>query len=492
MVLLSIPIIALLNWLLPQAPDLIVRAPVFFSLSVIAFWVFVYALTIWQLVGVFRSASKRLATTQQKKPRFWARTAQTLVILGVLVDVNQLVVTAVPQILEFGRIALGDRHYSKYTIRVLHQGTELEILGGVSFGLTDDVQRHLITNPQIRLIHLNSIGGRIAEAQKLHELIVKKKLITYSSRGCQSACTIAFMGGTERYLYKNARLGFHRPTMPGLSDEEIEKSIEPYKADWRIAGVAPAFIEKAFSTPNKKMWEPTPEELLKAGVVTEVTDGADFAMSETGFGESHSDPASELSKLPLYATIKQYDPEGYDKLLQEFRKAYKGDYSRAELVARARNYTSQVFQRYAPQAADEPLIAMVRTIVQSLQYLKSQNAELCYAYLFPNSRMNPSAALSPELQERLMQTMTQVVESAATAQQPRPQEKQVNKTFEGIVSKLVARYGSDVAVLDQLNTPGVDHGKACTLTIATYEEVLRLPKKQSGEALRFMFMRAEP
>lgn len=482
--ILSLLILAVLTWLSSHEVDLMTRAPVLVSLGMIAFWVILFVITIWQLVGLFRSARKQLATTQQRSARFWAHVVQVLVILGVITNANVLIETAGPQVIEFSKIAMGDEGYSKYTVRVLRQGTELEILGGLGFGLTDEVQRRLIANPQIRLIHLNSLGGRIGEGRKLRDLILEKKLSTYSSRGCMSACTIAYMAGTGRFLYKNAKLGFHRYTFPGFTNDQIEQETMREKATWRNAGIASYFIEKAFSTPNNEIWEPTPEELLKVGVVDNVTDGEDFAMSQMGLEGSRSPQDFDLSSIPFYAAIKKYDPAEYQKLQEEFAKLYKGDISRGEYNLLARNYSSKVLERYAPKADDESVIAMVRSIVASVKYLQTKGDEQCYAFLIADRK---AIELSPEIQQTLMGTMTQVVESAASNPQPIPNQKQVSKILEKVFSKLETRYGNDVTILNQLDAPNVDRGKACIITTAMYEEVLRLPKSQSGMALRFMF-----
>ena len=64
--------------------------------------------------------------------------------------------------------------------------------------------------PGVRVVHLDSPGGRVGEGKKLHALIRAHKLDTYVETSCQSACTLAFTAGRERILLKGATLGFHR------------------------------------------------------------------------------------------------------------------------------------------------------------------------------------------------------------------------------------------------------------------------------------------
>lgn len=49
----------------------------------------------------------------------------------------------------------------------MNQGTEVELLGGFEFGTSNNLAQVLVDNPSVKIIHLNSMGGRIAEAKKL-------------------------------------------------------------------------------------------------------------------------------------------------------------------------------------------------------------------------------------------------------------------------------------------------------------------------------------
>jgi hypothetical protein len=66
-------------------------------------------------------------------------------------------------------------------MRVMRDGTEIEITGGMKYGLSDDFRRVIAAAPRLRVVHLNSIGGRIGEAEKLHKIIKEKGFITYTS-----------------------------------------------------------------------------------------------------------------------------------------------------------------------------------------------------------------------------------------------------------------------------------------------------------------------
>jgi hypothetical protein len=112
--------------------------------------------------------------------------------VGLIVAISQFTTVGVPQIQEFAKIAIGNDPVGTYQLRVLRDATELEIAGAIVFGLTDDVSRTLDAHPTIHIVHLNSQGGRVAEARQLRDLIASRGLTTYTASGCFSGCVIAY------------------------------------------------------------------------------------------------------------------------------------------------------------------------------------------------------------------------------------------------------------------------------------------------------------
>lgn len=246
-------------------------SPRAFAVAALSSWLIYCALASWQYIGLWRSARHQLRRGGRPLP---ARAVQVFVVFGTLAAMQTLVLTALPQMKEYAQIAMGLDPCSRYTLRVLHGGVELEISGAIGFGLTDRVREHLDANPGVHIVRLNSSGGRVGEARRLHELIANRRLATYSSQGCYSACTDAFMGGVLRLLHRDARLGFHRPFFPGLSADEAEASVRAER-DFLIArGVSASFVEKALSTPSGDMWFPSTYELQQAHVITPLQVGS--------------------------------------------------------------------------------------------------------------------------------------------------------------------------------------------------------------------------
>src|SRR5207237_7021568 len=137
------------------------------------------------------------------------------ICLGGLQLGGVLLKAAIPQIAEATRMAfLGDPSIPSYAIRALNNGTEAEISGGIKYGLARDFEKLLDTYSGIRVVHLDSLGGRIGEGKRLNALIRARNLDTYVETKCMSACTLAFAAGKQRVLRRGAVLGFHRRASP--------------------------------------------------------------------------------------------------------------------------------------------------------------------------------------------------------------------------------------------------------------------------------------
>jgi len=460
--------------------------PRVFSLMLIAMWAILYVVTPWQIVGCWLSAENHIMDTNRY---FWARIVQFLVFLGAINSIYIFFTTAWPQVTEYTKIATRYDTSSKYKIRVLRQGTEIEVSGGIGFGLTDAISKHLEANPNIRVIHLNSSGGRVGEARILRDLIQSRNLITYSSKGCFSACVIAFMGGTNRILHEDAQLGFHQGSFPGITADQISLETEKDRTFLLSAGVDSSFVQKAFSTPHHDMWMPPKSELLKAGVITEISDGSRFAKTAPALGINPNEVEKTLLEIPVYRTIQRYDPETYTKIVEAMRTSIKRGDSRSKFITLTRIQISKLMVRYLPYASDDAIIEFTKAIIAEMNHLGIKSGNLCYAYLFPQES-NPidiSRYLSKELQQARLISLDKVIETGATNPQILPPEDQVLPDLDKVIDELFKKYGNDVSLLEHLESPHIDKAKVCTLSSALYEETLKLPRKEGVNLLRYLY-----
>jgi hypothetical protein len=204
--------------------------------------------------------------------------ACAVVVLGVVRVAIDLCSSWVPSLLiRADMVFAGDSSIPPYRITLLPGGRELEFAGGIKFGAVTALREALDAHPNVWAIHLSSPGGLSLVGRKLRKLIRERKLFTYVQDHCESACTIAFMGGIGRYLGPSGELGFHMLDSPNgkVDREEVSEMIDLLAS----AGVTYWFIEKVYSTPNTSIWYPSRDELAAANVVTGFAAAGDFASS---------------------------------------------------------------------------------------------------------------------------------------------------------------------------------------------------------------------
>jgi hypothetical protein len=213
-----------------------------------------------------------------------------------------------PGLNKFIDIFSRDTSIGSYSIRVLGNKKEIEIAGGIKFGLTKELRKTFNKYPTIKVIHLNSYGGRVVEARLLQKFIKEKGLITSTDKGCLSACTIAYMGGTSRFIYGEKKLGFHRYALAGNQPDFIKKTIIESFGEERALflkkGVSNNFMNKIYNTSSSNLWFPENEMLFANHIITDIAKDIDFLLYQESVSDFHPDTGTVLRGTPAYHVKK--------------------------------------------------------------------------------------------------------------------------------------------------------------------------------------------
>jgi ATP-dependent protease ClpP protease subunit len=295
----------------------IVQAPRLITSSYAILSTLIVAASVWQLVGIWRSARRTIEERRsQGKTAIWAGLAQLGTALGFLSLFGNTLVYRLPNAWANLQIAFGADDTPRHVLRLLNNGTEIELSGGIDFGTGADMQTLLAASPNVRTIDLNSLGGRVAEAQRIRDLIQERHLATYTAARCASACTVAYMGGSPRYLGPSGTLAFHRYSFPGLTIEQDNATNKLGEQALISAGVSQEFAAKAFSTPSSGSWSPDTATLLSAHVVTQVVDGMAFGIAATAQKTTYQDVDRMLTAVASFAALKRVDADTYSQAAQ--------------------------------------------------------------------------------------------------------------------------------------------------------------------------------
>jgi hypothetical protein len=458
--------------------------------SLICIWLVIVVFVVWQVTGVWRSANRLIARRQAVGKRAgWATLSKIVVVLGLFGSLNAFFTSGLPQLVETSRMAfLDDPDIPAYSIRVMRNGTEAEITGGFKYGLTDDFSKVLKASRQIKVVHLDSIGGRVGEAIRLNSVLKAQGVDTYVSNGCYSACTIAFAAGRNRFIRKGAILGFHAPAFPGMTASELQSATLDQKQLFIKAGFNKKFVDRALSTPSSDMWKPSADLMAAADVITGLSNGTEFAVSGLGADVSKNGMANTLARaLPLLQALKDRFPKDYDGIISTYYDDYIAGKTEAEAVVSARAKILLIISTLQPLADDAVLADMGAVFADQYAALGAKSPALCYRFASGiGGKANIGEDLPISLVNRENEINRRVVETAKKRQD-------VSAT---IVRDLWKKLGIQVAAkgvgdnqLKLLTDGSVDpsrYGEYCRASETFYREIARLPPREAAILMRSM------
>ncbi|SDH66275.1 hypothetical protein SAMN05216603_111166 [Pseudomonas benzenivorans] len=455
---------------------------------ILAFYGFFVPLTLWQLVGIWRSADKH---SQRGGKALWAGLAKLMVILGLSGAVVDFTTQGIPLISEGAKLFVGIDNTPPHAIRLLRDGTELELAGGMPFGTTDAVKKFLDAAPAIQVIHLNSRGGRMNEADQLYKTIKERNLITYTSADCVSACSFAFLAGRERYLGESGRLGFHSISIGELSGEVAKELNDEVRQTLKAHGAPNSFIDHALSTSPKDMWYPSKDELLRAKVIDSVVDSRYFGLSGvTQWRDAHKIESGLLAN-PVFSALAQYDQQNYARLRNILVAGIQKGRAEIEIQNDIRSiFVGELIPTYLKKAPNEALIRYWRSQIAEMRHLAKLNPQYCADFAFPEfakSALDLQRLLHKDMLIEDFDALATVVKGVATNPQGYGSSPQIQSDLEAAVMNVVQKYPWALEVLANPANHKDDPASLCGAFIAFYSEVLAIPSSsRSGPALRHM------
>lgn len=218
---------------------------------------------VWGARGTWASATLHRVRGGKEG---WAIAAKVLLMLGALHTVGELLGSA-PSLEEHMKVAAGSQLQPAYRIEISADGRAVMLTGGMNDGAAAALAATLADAPDVETVVLASDGGWVREGRLTAELIHQRGLATYVEDECTSACTLAFLGGRDRTIGPNARLGFHQFRPIGESTSRGEAMTLLHKT-YGAAGLERGFISRVADTRFDTVWYPTTEELVAAHVVT--------------------------------------------------------------------------------------------------------------------------------------------------------------------------------------------------------------------------------
>lgn len=468
----------------------ITLAPRLIAAAYVAFTTFLVALGTWQLVGIWRSAGRRIRERKEcGKGAAWAYLARVATALGFLFLVMNTLAYRAPSAWAYVKIAFGDGPIPHHILRVLNGGLEIELAGGIDFGTSADLRTLLDATPQVRTIDFNSLGGRIAEALHVRDLIRERHLATYTDAWCASACTVAYMGGYPRYLGPGGKLGFHRYTFPGLTPEQDAAVNIQGEQELINAGVSRVFAAKVFTTASTDLWVPDRSTLLAAHVVTQVVDGMTFAAA-AAVGEPVTVASAErtLDAIPGFAALRRADPTAFSHAVADLVVGLRQGETMRDVIAQATMPVLAAVAKFRLVAGDRIQVQIAALLAAEARSLAGDHPDACLALLNESPQNEPSYSqfLPPTLAMRDAALTATIIGGGFADPSYLVDPEEVAAAEIKRLWLQVSAKGVDVSPAGRTPATEKDKRATCIALAEFFAAVSALPASRAGALMRYL------
>jgi len=450
--------------------------PRLISGGLIVLWLALLAAMLWLSIGVIRSVDRQAKASAHP---YWSGAAKVVTALAGLA-VLAVFVQGVPEIRESASV-ISETMAPRYQLRLLRDNTELELVGPMDFGVADTIAASLDGNPQIATLDVNSPGGRLSEADKLADIVLKRNLNTYVSTFCLGDCARVFAAGKNRWLSRAAVIALHRP---GAEAATLEAETAKTKAFLESRGIAGKFIDRGLSSPRDAAWRPTHAELFSAGLATSYATDAEVGVAGIPVREIE-DAQKELDSIGLYRVLRDKHPQAHQAIVAILRNGYVKGQPVAAMRQRIWAVILPIVNKSLSSASDTALVSFYRLAVDEAEAFAAKDAKGCEAYLRGRSEGFDQTLLSAELQER---------ELSATADLIRTSGSYTGKTIEKseartVLAQLLPATQSQGFTPDDLEKAiqfKLSPERNCRGLILFFRSLLQLDDPNRTALLRFM------
>lgn len=466
-----------LYWLMLRHPP----SPMTTIIAVVLILAGLLMLSVWQVVGVTRSANRH---KQRGGKQHWVTALRMLLTVGVSYSVYVATVDLYPAIKAGIQFALNPQALPAHQITLLAPD-QLEVSGGLSSASLKDFERALTKHPGVKTIQLDSDGGALIVAMAMARLIQEKNLDTYTNAECLSACSLVFGAGKDRWLGERGRLGYHGAFLYG-SDTAPQVLVDSYRRSLLDQGVTRDFIDRVMNTGSADMWFPTLDELTRERIVTATAPAGRFIDARLIKLRKKGQLDAYLQEMMLFRVLSQADPEFYQGELAAASQALATveTFARFDVMARKRGrILTHMFTQDAPATA---LVQLSRSNLDMVLAIQKSDAKLCASFIAGKSLSGSTIArtVPSETARRVLDGWSGLISAALQAQDTPPPGPLAKADLDEILRRVAERWPEARAYLRQPSRYLDEPDTVCQIYTEFYSQLLALPADRAGNVLR--------
>jgi len=376
-------------------------------------------------------------------------------------------------------------HYA-VTYDVTHAA--IEVAGPFGPGIAEAFRREFEKHPDAKWVHLTSPGGLVVEGRRLRDLIYARQLNTYVRTVCASACTLAFIGGTQRVLRRDAIFGFHQYSK--LSYESLRQHVQDEDRSYFAGrGVSPSFLAKMFQAESSSLWTLSADDAVKARLATEATERFEAPPIDAL-------PKAEMREVQgvvghfgrFLAALQTYEPQMYEEFVITLFDATMSGASPKEAQRLGETVSFSLTHRLVATTSDQAAQSMASAFGTVYAELGRIGPQACVeAALGLPSGGDAWDRLSDAALRQLIEAAAIVVEDAHERPQQSPSTRDHDRLASEIGRLLVGSMSeSDIEFLSDTDSYKSDPDRLCRLMAGYMNALAGLPDHRGGALLRAM------
>jgi hypothetical protein len=330
---------------------------------------------------------------------------------------------------------------------------------------------------------LESPGGRLYEAHQIAGKVKARGLQTRAAGDCASACTLVFMAGQQRSVAPQARLGFHRASVPWHNPLHDSLANDRLQALYEEAGLPRPFIRQVLQTPASDMWFPPFIELMGAGILPPPSLQPELDASLLPPQAPAERYRDALADNTLWAELERRQPGLLDATAQHMQAARASGLDLPAVAVQAQAQALTAVPLLLKSAGPRSLESYLTLLAAELRANQGAGDAACLSLL---RFAGPSGAAPAAPAAHLMNWMQQVLMEA-----PEPLSTKPLNALE--VEVLRKELGADAPERISVLVGGENARKwlrGCAPTIALLDAMARLRGPQRRLAVRLMLQSA--
>lgn len=347
------------------------------SVAALVGWPLMLALNVWCIVGTWRAAN---SYADQGGAPIWSGATKFLLFLATLSTLSSTFLDFAPQVGVYVQMARGIDPIGQAELLLSPDGRSLKLKGPVGMGDATRVRQMLEGAEKVRLIELESPGGRVYEADLIAQIVRSRDWQTRATGDCESACTLIFMAGGSRKVMPGAQLGFHRafagtfnPVLDQLANRELARM-------YRGAGLPEDFIAQTMVTPPWQMWYPGLDQLVQAGLITTPQWTLDVELPPRSVS-APSDMADALRASRVWHALELRFPGSITTAAERMSAARQRNASDAGVLTEGQRVAETLLRKLLHDASPSALERFLPLLAGQLRAARLSGGGACRAIL---------------------------------------------------------------------------------------------------------------